>query len=70
MKHLSLFYLCISVCVGGGGGILYEGELNHNKNKFLCIFFASWSCVTKFIKIQTVKAATMLSETKNNFNNY
>ena len=68
MKHLSLFYLCISVCVWGD--ILYEGELNHNKYKFLCIIFASWSCVTKFIKIQTVKAATMLSETKNNFNNY
>ena len=68
MKHLSLFYLRISVCVWGD--ILYEGELNHNKYKFLCIIFASWSCVTKFIKIQTVKAATTLSETKNNFNNY
>ena len=51
----------MSVC---GGDILYEGELNHNKYKFLCIIFASWSCVTKFIKIQTVKAATTLSETK------
>ena len=41
MKHLSLFYLCVSVCVcvwgGGGGNILNQGELNHNKYKFLCI---------------------------------
>ena len=28
MKHLSLFYLCVSVCVlgGGGGKILNQGE--------------------------------------------
>ena len=51
MKLLSLFYLCVCVAGGGGGGVLF---LN-----------LKGSCVTKCIKIQTVKSATTLSETKN-----
>ena len=33
------------------------------------IYFTKRSCVTKFIKIQTVKSTTKLSETKKNAQN-
>lgn len=69
MKPLSLFYLCASVCVcvcvqGGGGEVNpRRTEPQQIQDRFYVLFLLL-GVVAKFIKIQTVKAATMSSETK------
>lgn len=71
MKPLSLFYLCASVCVcvcvqGGGGEVNpRRTEPQQIQDRFYVLFLLL-GVVAKFIKIQTVKAATMSSETKIN----
>lgn len=58
--------VCVCVCAGGGGEINPRGTESQQIQDRFYVLFLLLGVVTKFIKIQTVKAATMSSETKIN----